>query len=371
MKLAIISHTPHYNTGNVITGWGPTIREINKLSGIFDQVYHAAPLHNETATLSSLAYENEKIKFIPLKPYGGKTFSEKFSIFTTSFHNLKVIKQILDKVDWVQFRAPTAMGLYVLPYLSIRSEPKRWVKYAGNWQMENPPVSYRFQKWWLENNFQNSKVTINGYWKDQKPHILNFENPCFDNEELDNAKKFALHKNFDNKLILCFAGSLSKNKGVDLILEALKKIIYKSEIEEVVFAGNGDEKKKYENIAKNIDSKISFAGFLSRTGLEKIYAKSHLILLPSESEGFPKVIAEAAANGCVPIVSNISSIGQYFNNSNSYLLTKRTPDEIAEKIHEAILNRSSLKEKSLKCVKLAGLFTYENYIKNLKEKILV
>ena len=29
------------------------------------------------------------------------------------------------------------------------------------------------------------------------------------------------------------------------------------------------------------------------------------------SEGFPKVLAEAMNFGCVPIVSNISSIGQY------------------------------------------------------------
>ncbi|MEP7146414.1 MAG: glycosyltransferase family 4 protein [bacterium] len=371
MKLAVISHTPHYKTGNLITGWGPTIREINHLSEMFEEVYHVAPLQYESSPPSSQAYKNEKIKFIPLKPYGGVTFSEKLSVITTSFHNLKIIKQILDKVDWVQFRAPTAMGLYVLPYLSIRSEPKRWVKYAGNWRMKDPPFSYRFQKWWLENNFQKSKVTINGHWKDQKPHIINFENPCFDNEEMNEAKQIALRKNFDGKIIICFAGSLSKNKGVDLILDALKKIKYGSEIREVFFAGDGSQREKYEDISKFIDLKISFTGFLGRTELENIYAQSHLILLPSESEGFPKVIAEAASYGCVPVVSDVSSIGQYFNNTNSFLFKRITAEEIAEKIDNAIMNRSQLKVMSLNCLKIAGLFTYENYNKNLKEKILI
>jgi len=369
MKLAIISHTPHYRTGKKISGWGPTIREINHMSIMFDEVYHVAPLHNESAPPSSIGYNNEKIRFIPLEPYGGNTFSEKFSIITTMFRNLKIIKHILNKVDWAQFRAPTAMGLYVLPYLSIRNDPKRWVKYAGNWKMQDPPISYRFQKWWLENNFQKSKVTVNGYWENQKPHILNFENPCFDNAELDKAKKIAFEKDYNNKITLCFAGSLSKNKGVDLILEALKQTSNKSEIKEMVFAGDGKDRKSYENMAGDIDMKIVFRGFLSRSELEIIYGESHLIILPSESEGFPKVIAEASSYGCVPVVSDISSIGQYFDDTNSYLLKKRTPEEIAGKIDEAINNRTRLKEKSLECVNLAGLFTYENYNTNLKEKI--
>ncbi|MEO8665833.1 MAG: glycosyltransferase family 4 protein [Ignavibacteria bacterium] len=370
MKLAIISHTPHYKTGNTIKGWGPTVREINHLSKIFDEVYHIAPLHGEAAPPSSLAYENEKIIFIPIKPFGGTTFREKISILTTSIHNLKAIRQTLKKVDWVQFRAPTAMGLYVLPYLSLRDKPKRWVKYAGNWQMEDPPLSYRFQKWWLEKNFQKSIVTINGTWKDQKPHILNFENPCFDNEELKNAVKIGIDKNFDKKLTLCFAGALLKNKGVDLILMSLRNVRSKPEIEELIFAGDGNERKRYEEMAKDIDMKITFTGFLSRQELEKIYAMSHLILLPSESEGFPKVIAEAASFGCVPVVSDVSSIGQYFNETNSYLLKRITPEELSEKIHEAIMNRAKLKKRSLESMKAAGLFTYENYIKNLNEKIL-
>lgn len=370
MKLAIISHTPHYIKENKITGWGPTIREINNLTGLFDEIFHIAPLHKETSPESSLSYDSDKINFIPLKPYGGESFGEKFTIISTAFSNLKKIKPVLDKVDWVQFRAPTSMGLYVLPYLSIRKTPKRWVKYAGNWKMESPPLSYRIQKWWLENNFQRSKVTINGQWEGQKEHILNFQNPCLDNEQLQRAKKISESKNFDNKLTLCFAGTLTKNKGVDILLDALIKLKCKNEIREVIFAGDGAGRKKYEETASEINMNISFRGVLSTSELEKVYEESHLIILPSESEGFPKVIAEAAAFGCIPVVSDVSSIGQYFNDTNGFLLKKINSDEIAEKIELALSDRIRLKEMSLNCLKVAELFTFENYIINLKNKIL-
>lgn len=373
MKLAIISHTPHYFRDGVVVGWGSTVTEVNRLTEIFDEIYHIAPLHIEEAPGSSLAYESENIKFIPLKTYGGESLREKLSIITTANHNLNQIKLVLkklDETDWVQFRAPTSMGLYVLPYLRFKNRSNLWVKYAGNWKMENPPFSYAFQKWWLENNYQRSKVTINGYWEGQKEHLLNFQNPCLDADEIIKANKIAESKDFEDKLKICFVGSLTKNKGIDILLEALGKVKKKEEIEEVILAGDGIERKKYEEIAAGIKMNIIFRGFINREDLKQIYENSHIIILPSESEGFPKVIAEAAAYGCVPIVSDVSSISQYFDDTKGFLLKKINADEIVEKINDALGNRAELNEKSELCVKVSEMFTYDHYIKSLQEKVL-
>lgn len=373
MKLAIISHTPHYKKNGRITGWGSTVREVNHLLKLFDEIYHIAPLHDGESPDSSLEYQSEKIKFISLKPYGGEKLYQKLSVVFTAPYNIKKISSVLKNLsreDWVQFRAPTAMGVYVLPFLKLKNRSRLWVKYAGNWKMDNPPLSYRFQKWWLENNYQGSKVTINGYWKGQKEHILDFQNPCFDKVELDRAGKIGSEKDFKGKLTLCFAGSLTSNKGVDILLEALRMTEGKNEIAEMIFAGDGSERKKYEKSASEINLKISFTGFLGRSDLEKIYEKSHIIILPSESEGFPKVIAEAAAFGCVPLVSDVSSISQYFDGSKSFLLKKINAEEIRMKLDYALSERRKLKEMSLKCITDSGIFTYEHYLNSLKDKII-
>lgn len=370
MKLAIISHTPHYMNGGKISGWGPTIREINHLTEVFESIYHIAPLHSGTAPPSSLHYEDNRIFFVPLKPYGGKSFVDKISIFTTAFHNLKVIKSVLKNVDWVQFRSPTAMGVYVLPYLSARKEPKRWVKYAGNWKLSGTPMSYRFQKWWLKKNFLNSFVTVNGDENDEKNNILNFRNPCLDNEELANANAIADKKDYSGKLTICFSGTLTNNKGVGIILDSVSRIKRRNEIERIIFAGDGPDRERYESEASGSDLDIVFKGFMNRNDLKDVYAQSHLILLPSESEGFPKVIAEAASYGCVPVVSDVSAISRYFNDSNGFLLKEISSDALAHRIDEALMDREMLKNKSKKCSAISKLFTFEDYIKNLREKIL-
>jgi glycosyltransferase involved in cell wall biosynthesis len=370
MKLAIISHTPHYIREGKIVGWGATVREINHLTKLFDEIYHIAPLHDEQAPDSSLEYSSGSTTLVPLKKYGGENLREKLSVITTAAYNLNTITPVLEKVDWVQFRAPTAMGLYVLPFLAVRRNPKRWVKYAGNWIMENPPYSYALQKWMLEKNYLNCKVTINGWWEGQKEHILSFPNPCLDDEELKKASMIAKSKDFTKPLKLCFVGTLTENKGSSLIIDALRDFNDKQSIDEIVFAGGGTLIDEHKKSSAGTGVKMSFPGFMDRQGLEKVYSESHIIILPSKSEGFPKVIAEAAAYGCVPIVSDVSSISQFFGKKSAFLLNDISAAGINSKLSEAINDRTKLKHMSENCVDSAGQFTFSNYMKLLKEKIL-
>ena len=186
----------------------------------------------------------------------------------------------------------------------------------------------------------------------------------------DDITKPTLVKFFNDKLTLGFAGSLTKNKGVDIILEAITKLKYPDELKEIIFAGDSIERKKYEEAAFGLPVKINFKGSLSRQDMEKFYESVDLIILPSESEGFPKVIAEAAAYGCVPIVSDISSIGQYFNETNGFLLKKINSDELAIIIDTAVQDRNRLKKMSIESTKVAELFTFERYLMDLKTKVL-
>lgn len=73
MKIAIISHTEHYKQPNgTIVGWGPTVSELNHLAQDFEEIYHIAFLHSGPPPPSSLPYTSPNIKFIALRPVGGK-----------------------------------------------------------------------------------------------------------------------------------------------------------------------------------------------------------------------------------------------------------------------------------------------------------
>ena len=73
--------------------------------------------------------------------------------------------------------------------------------------------------------------------------------------------------------------------------------------------------------------------------MDKIYAKSHLIILPTKSEGFPKVIAEASAFGCIPIVTNIEPINQIvINRKNGILLDAPKVENIKKLFNKKFLS---------------------------------
>ncbi|MEO5990514.1 MAG: glycosyltransferase [Ferruginibacter sp.] len=315
-SLCIISHTEHYKTADgTLVGWGPTITEINHLLEIFDTIYHIGMLHETEAPVSALPYVSDRIIFVPLPVLGGETMFAKAQLLWKSPTVLRIIKSTLKKADWFQFRAPTGMGVYVIPFLSLCINKPGWFKYAGNWIQQNPPLGYRFQRWMLKQ--QGRKVTLNGSWVQQPRHSLTFENPCLTDLELMEGSDLSKQKSIEGQLTCCFVGRLEKPKGVERIIQALEGLSVedKKRINAVHLVGDGLEMSYFKALAKQSGVDFIFHGALARDQVFEIYKKSQVFLMPTTaSEGFPKVIAEAMNFGCLPIVSNISAIGQYIKN---------------------------------------------------------
>ena len=370
--LVIISHTPHYKSrGGVIVGWGPTTREINYLTNVFKTIYHVAPLHEGDAPPSALPYASTKIKFLEIVPTGSEVWYKKINVLLNSFTTLRQVNLAIRNSDYFQFRAPTGIGNYLIPYLTFFISKPGWFKYAGNWNAQSPPLGYRWQRHFLV-NFQKRRVTINGKWKGQKSHLLSFENPCLTKLEREEGQKTVIEKRAESRTVfnLCFVGNLTENKGVSCILEALK-FSDRRDIGIVHFVGDGEKRAIYEEIASNLDLNIKFHGYLPKEKVNEVLIKSHLLLLPTESEGFPKVVAEAANYGCIPIVTAVSSIPQYIKDGvNGYLLENRDPGTLKSVLDTALKQSGSFNDQRQKGWEMAQKFTYEYYNQQLVEKVL-
>jgi len=375
MTLCIISHTEHYqDESGVLKAWGSTVTEINHLLEIFDQIIHVAPLHQGAPPPSSLPYvDDERISFIPLKPSGGQGL-QKLSIAWTAMSNLKKIRKAIQHADIIQFRAPTGMGIYVLPFLKWFNSKPYWVKYAGNWMDADMPLGNKLQKKWLVNCLEpDTQVTYNGSWESSK-QFLSFENPCFTNKTYSEAKS-ALRSKPDpkeNGWTLCFVGALNAHKGVPLILEALSRKPKDLPIKAVHFVGDGPDREDYKCIAKGLDVVTYFYGFLPKFQVHQILAESDALLLPSRSEGFPKVIGEAMAYGCVPISSNVSCIEDYIHDGeNGFLLQDLNATALLNSLKKlSELSAKELHELRLKNYTFAECFTYSYYNQALQENII-
>ncbi len=373
MKLAVISHTDHYLRDGQVVGWGPTVTELRHLLGLFDEIWHVAVLHKGVAAPpSALPYDSDRIHLVPIRPFGGEKWYRKLDILWQMPTVLGKVREVLRKADVFQFRAPTGIGVYLIPWLSLAVRKPGWFKYAGNWMQAHPPPGYRWQRFYLR-HLQRRKVTVNGRWPDQPAHCLSFENPCLTEEDRAMGAQVLTEKGFAPPWRLCFVGRLETPKGVGRILEALARWPRPGQIEALHLVGDGPERARFEAQAEKLSIPVHFHGFLPRERVFEIYRQCHFFVLPSAaSEGFPKVIAEAANFGCVPIVSNVSSIPHYVKDGVSGCVWNMQATAFSDFLEASLANMTErqLRDRARAAYEMAGDFTFSRYIQKIRTLIL-
>lgn len=374
MTLTIISHTEHYyRSDGTLVGWGPTVTEINHLLDLFDSICHVAMLHPSKAPPSALPYRSDRITFLALPVIGGKTWSAKMQWVFQAPKVIQIVKQAVQSSDCFQLRTPVGMGIYLIPYLNLFLKVPGWYKYAGNWNQKSAPLGYRFQRFLLRN--QRRPVTINGHWSDQPSHCLTFENPCLTQGELEAGDQYTKQRSLPMIWNFCYVGRLEEEKGVGRIIQAISKLSLaeKKKIGQVHFVGDGLERERFEGEAKKSGVAMTFYGYLPREEVFQIYMQSHVFIMPTQaSEGFPKVIAEAMNFGCLPVVSDVSSIPQYIRHGREGFLI---PEGTAASAHEVLKYIIGLKtEPYMGYLRegrwLVSLFGFKNYLEKLRSEVL-
>src|SRR5579864_5280511 len=121
MRLLIISHTPHVLLDGRHAGWGPTVREIDYLAGIFSEVVHLAPVHEPSEELNSSAvhYRAPNVRVRPVRPAGGFKWQDKLKILTAFPHYAREILQASKRADVIHVRCPANISFFALVLLAI------------------------------------------------------------------------------------------------------------------------------------------------------------------------------------------------------------------------------------------------------------
>lgn len=313
MRLLIVSHTPHYHAGDQIVGWGPTVRELGYLAALFDSVVHIAVGYPGPAPASALPYAAANVRVRLVEPAGGDTLRDKIGILTAYPNYARVIREEMGRADAIHVRCPANISLLALWQLGRRElPPYRWVKYAGNWRPDGgEPRSYRLQRRWLTENRHHGVVTVNGRWPNQPNHVVSFYNPCLTDEEAAQGGTLAEGKMLGSPVELLFVGELNEGKGVGRVLRVALALQNRGIPFRLRLLGDGPDRPRYEAwVRENKLAGTSFLGWVPRTQVADYYAAAHFILLPSRSEGWPKVLSEAMAYGVVPVAAAVSSIPQ-------------------------------------------------------------
>lgn len=179
----------------------------------------------------------------------------------------------------------------------------------------------------IYSKYENKIITIpNGYNPDSF-----YREECSKEELL---KSFNINKKYDK--IVCFAGRLNKNKGVDILLNSAK--IYDKDNVLTLIAGYGSEYESLNLLKEKLELKnVVFVGEQNHKALRKIHSVSDVCVVPSREEAFGLVALEAIACGTPVIVTRQGGMIDFVTEDVGILVEKENVEQLAESINK-ILN---------------------------------
>lgn len=339
------------------------------MANIFESVRHVAWLREGPPPASSLPYTAENVDFVATRPSGGPGLVGKLDALSRSGSYLRTIQRELRNAEMVHIRCPASISFLTLLVLAVRRRPTLcWVKYAGNWRPSGrEPLSYRLQRWLLEKRLHRGIVSVSGVWPSQPAHVYSLSNPSLSSTELSRARSVGAQKSWSMPVRILFVGRVEQEKGVECTLRAVAELRRRGCEVALDLAGDGPSRPAFEALCANLDltSHTVFHGWLSREHLNCLYARAHFLLLPSSTEGFPKVLGEAMAHGAVPVASAVSAIPQILERSGCGIAVASDTEAVVEAIEAYFACPERWLQERDCGLKAAREFTYEFYLESL------
>jgi glycosyltransferase involved in cell wall biosynthesis len=114
-----------------------------------------------------------------------------------------------------------------------------------------------------------------------------------------------------------YVGRLTTNKGLDVLLQAIRDRPL-PEGAEVVVVGSGPEAPRLSALGEGLP--VRFVGEVAESTLFTWYAHADAFVLPTRYEGMPTVVLEAMAAGLPVIASDIGAIPTMVSAENGWLV---------------------------------------------------
>ncbi len=132
--------------------------------------------------------------------------------------------------------------------------------------------------------------------------------------------------------LLLFVGRLIAEKGVLELLDAVASLL-KERVCQLVVAGDGPQKQRLGDRARylGISNHVSFVGHLASEQLAQAYGAADVFVLPTYSEGFPTVIAEAMHAGLPIVTTPVGGAADHLGDGiNALFVPPRDDDALAD-----------------------------------------
>jgi glycosyltransferase involved in cell wall biosynthesis len=275
-----------------------------------------ARLHDRSLTLHTCA-TTPATGFVSFAPMGSVGL-EIYRGLTVQIPRMDDIMAYMDRMafDVIHVSTPGPMGL-----LGLLAARQRGIPVCGTYHTDFPryareltgdpgieEVGWRFMRWFY-GQLDRVAAPTDSVRRDLVSQGLDARRIRVVGRGVDTAKFSPLRRDAawrrewggQHSLILLYAGRISREKNLDTLAGAFRKLRETRPDVCLVLAGDGPFRAELEMMVRDLP--VRFAGMLDGAALARAYASSDLFVFPSRTDTFGRVVLEAQASGLPVVVS--------------------------------------------------------------------
>ncbi len=177
---------------------------------------------------------------------------------------------------------------------------------------------------------------------------------------------------YSGSIKLLFAGNIIPRKNLDMVLRVLKKIAGRKW--QLNICGSEDNDPSYMKILHRLSAEfeenkqVIYNGRVTNRQLSEFFAEAHILISPSDWEGFGIIYLEALKAGVVPIASNNGGATEIIEDGISgFLLSPGDDDQLERLLRDLIDNPEVLRKMSVALLEKAS--TFKNWNETMDEAV--
>lgn len=155
-------------------------------------------------------------------------------------------------------------------------------------------------------------------------------------------ERFRTRWSLGSSFVLLFAGRIVANKGLDITIEALHRMLNAGRNVRLVVAGpiedqsGGLAKRRIQEL--RIRDRVTWVGHLREAEYVDAICGADVFVLNSKSENFAIGVAEALGYGCPVVLSDNIGVADWIRSYNAGVVVRRVPEATAESISQLIVD---------------------------------